>query len=68
MFGLNVKLQKVGYVETKFQESVSLHAVKSYAGKIFHDDEVLSVCVFDEKGTARLYLKKTENGVIREEK
>ena len=68
MYGLNAKLQYVGYVKTEYPESVSLHDVKSYAGGIFHEDNVISVCVFDDRGTARLYLKKTDNGVIREER
>lgn len=64
-FGLCVKLDGVGYVDKRYKKS--LHDVKSVAGKAFHSDLVRSVCVYDASGTARLYLKKTPNGVVREE-
>lgn len=65
-FGLQLKIEDVGYVEKRFRRS--LHDVKSKAGKAFHKPFVQSVCVYDHKGNARLYLKKTQNGTIREER
>lgn len=66
MYGLSVKLDKVGYVDVRSEGE--LHPVKSLAGHLFHEPAVQSVCVYDEKGTARLYLKKTPEGVHREER
>lgn len=73
MIGLSLKLATVGYVQKEFarmdaNSKRDLHAVKSKAGKVFHADNVESVCVFDESGTARLYLKKTPDGVYKEER
>ena len=68
MVGLNVKFKESGYSKVEYPETVSLHSVKSYAGRIFRDSEVQSVCVFDEDGVSWLYLKKTKDGVHREEK
>ena len=73
MIGLNLKLATVGYLTKEFprlnaNSKRDLHTVKSKAGKAFHADNVESVCVFDENGTARLYLKKTPNGVYKEER
>ncbi len=72
MLGLSVKLNHVGYLEKEYARLDSsdrrdIHSIKSKAGKLFHDDNVESVCVFDEAGNAHLYLRKTANGVIREE-
>lgn len=64
-FGLAMKLNGV-YFEKRFTKS--LHDVKSIAGKAFHVEAVQSVCVYDPAGVARLYLKKTPNGVVREER
>ena len=65
-YGLQFKIEGIGYVEKRFRKS--LHAVKSKAGKAFHSPFVLSVCVYDHKGNARLYLKKTDKGTVREER
>lgn len=67
MFGLSMKVAGVGVVKKEWKRA-TLHDVKSKAGKAFHADNVESVCVFDEDGTARLYLKKTADGVYREER
>jgi len=67
MLGINFNIEGIGYVEARYNRKC-LHDVKSLAGKVFHRPDVISVCVFDESGTARLYLKKTENGVVREER
>lgn len=66
IFGTKLNIVGVGYVSAK--ERTDLHTAKSWAGKAFHSDSVKSVCVYDETGIARLYLKKTENGVHREER
>ena len=66
MFGINFNLEGIGYVKAEYRRK-TLHETKSLAGKVFHRPEVLSVCVFDEAGTARLYLRKTPFGVYREE-
>lgn len=72
MLGLSVKLESVGYLMKEYprlnsESKRDIHTVKSKAGKLFHEDNVISVCVFDEAGNAHLYLKKTPNGVYREE-
>ena len=64
-FGLTMKLNGV-YFEKRLKKS--LHDVKSIAGKAFHVEAVQAVCVYDHDGVARLYLKKTPNGVHREER
>jgi hypothetical protein len=64
--GLSINVRGIGYLEGK--RSTNLHKQKARAGRLFHNDSIISVCVFDETGTARLYLKKTENGVVREER
>jgi len=46
----------------------TLGNVKSLAGTEFQKPFVKSICVFDNDGVARLYLKKTANGVVREER
>ena len=65
---LDFPLNGTRYIDERFTEKATLHDVKSIAGKSFHKDFIQSVCVYDYKGTARLYLKKTANGVIREER
>lgn len=65
-YGLQLKIEGIGYFEKRFRKS--LHEVKSKAGKAFHSPFVISVCVYDYKGNPRLYLKKTEKGVVREER
>lgn len=64
-FGLKLNVEGIGYIDTRHE--ASLHAVKSTAGSLFQKDVVNSVCVYDASGTARLYLKKTDDGVVREE-
>jgi len=46
---------------------LSLHEVKAIAGKDFHQTFIKSVCVYDNKGTVKLYLKKNEDGTITRE-
>ena len=65
-FGLSINVEGVGYIDTRHEEN--LHNLKSFAGRAFRLDAVKSICVYDSEGTARLYLKKTENGVVREER
>lgn len=43
------------------------HEAKSVAGKLFRRDDYSSVCVVSPLGQTILYLKKTPNGVVREE-
>ena len=64
--GLSFNIEGVGFVETRLKQS--LHEVKARAGSAFHMPFVNSACVYDNSGTARLYLKKTAQGVIREER
>jgi hypothetical protein len=66
MFGVNVKLQDVGRVDVRLP-GANKHIAKSIAGTLFHGSKVISTCVFDENGNVPLYLKKTANGVYREE-
>lgn len=65
-FGINYNIEGIGYINTQLAHA-SRHEAKHKAGCAFHLPYVKSVCVYDPSGTARLYLKKTENGVIREE-
>jgi hypothetical protein len=68
-FGLVAKTRQYGYV--RFASLVDRHNQKSKAGKLFgKDEDVLSVCVFDNSGTSHLYLKKdpvTGACIMREE-
>jgi len=68
-FGLVAKTRQYGYV--RFKNLVNRHTQKSKAGKLFKfDEDVLSVCVFDNSGISQLYLKKnpqTGECVMREE-
>ena len=68
-FGLEALTRQYGRV--RFADLVDRHAQKAKAGKLFaHDVDILSVCVFDIKGQAHLYLKKdpvTLQCVMREE-
>jgi hypothetical protein len=66
-FGVSLKIEKIGYLNFHPIKS-SLHNVKSLMGSAFHLPLVKSVCVYDNEGTARLYLKKTPAGVVREER
>jgi hypothetical protein len=65
-FGLCVKMAN-GYIDLH-PIIQPLHDVKSVAGRMFHNESVISACVYDKLGTARLYLKKTPLGVVREER
>ena len=67
MYGINFNIEGIGYTESRYHRK-DLHSVKSLAGKVFHRPDVISVCVFDESGGVPLYLKKTPNGVMREER
>lgn len=65
-FGGSLNIEGLGYINIKREND--LHQIKSFVGKAFRVPIVLSACVYDSEGTARLYLKKTPNGVIREER
>ena len=69
-FGIKYKIEGLGYVDSRLRDNLrkNLHANKHIAGKHFHQPFVKSVCVYDNSGTACLYLKKTENGIVREER
>jgi len=66
-YGISVKVNGVG--EMDFRDGYDLHETKSRAGIMFHDGLVESVCVYDEKGTSHLYLRKDSEGkcIKREE-
>jgi hypothetical protein len=66
MFGISLNVDGVGYITAAPERK--LDAAKSFAGKAFRKDAVKSVCVYDNDGIAHLYLKKTDNGVVREER
>ena len=66
VFGLNLNVDGIGHVDMR--SKTSLHNIKSIAGSTFRSPQIKSVCVYNNKGLAHLYLKKTENGVIREER
>lgn len=60
-----VRVGKNGkYTKMTFESS---HEAKSYGGKIFHDEKVDSVAVFEKHGPILLVLQKTPHGVIRQE-
>lgn len=60
-----VRIGKNGkYSKVVFETS---HEAKSHAGKIFHDNKVDSVAVFDAWQKILLVLEKTSHGVIRQE-
>lgn len=60
-----VRSEKNGkYTKMTFE---SAHEAKSYAGKLFHDDKINSVVVFEKDGQTLLVLQKTAHGVIRQE-
>ena len=70
-FGLDVKTSEGGGRYTDYRMGLNLHKTKAVAGRLFHSDNVLSVCVYDCNGIARLYLKHCACGcgtVIREER
>jgi hypothetical protein len=64
MFGISLNVEGVGYITAAPQRK--LDTAKSFAGTWFRKDAVKSVCVYGEDGTSHLYLKKTDNGVVRE--
>jgi len=64
--GLAFNIEGVGYVETRLKRSA--HEVKSLAGKAFHQPYVKSACVYRNDGKSILYLKKTPEGIVREER
>jgi hypothetical protein len=67
-FGILAKIHTdivAGSVDMRFDKT--RHDVKSIAGKLFRDPSIESVCVFDPFGISHLYLKKTAEGVVREE-
>ena len=67
-YGLSVKfVTPLGSFVGQRRFDTSRHDVKSQAGRLFHSEHVNSVCVFDPAGEAHLYLKKTADGVVREE-
>ena len=55
VYGLKVKVKGMGYVDSRMHKQAE---VLAFAGKVFHDPNVISVCVYDKRGTARLYLEK----------
>lgn len=60
-----VRVGKNGkYTKMTFE---SAHEAKSYAGKLFHDEKVDSVVVFEKDGPTLLVLQKTSQGVLRQE-
>jgi len=65
VYGTKVEIRGVGRLRAR--ERTDRHEAKSRAGKMFHNDAVRSVCVYDEAGTVALYLRKGVNGVIRRE-
>lgn len=64
MFGIAIKDVVLGQVQKPLRVSESNQ--RSLAGRLFHQETVQSVCVFDERGDVSLYLKKTPEGVYRE--
>ena len=56
-----------GALEQRF-DNMEMHEVKSLAGTEFQKPFVKTVCDFDMQGVARLFLKKTVDGVVREER
>ena len=63
-YGVNVK---VGGHYVDLHAGLDRHTAKKFAGSIFHADPVQSVCVYNDRGAVALYLKKTADGVVREE-
>jgi hypothetical protein len=55
VYGLKVKVAGIGYIDSRLHRQKE---VLAFAGKVFHDPIVESVCVYDGRGTARLFLKK----------
>lgn len=66
-YGLTVKYQTRGYNDTH-PAGDDLPTVKSTAELLFSNEDVISTCVYDNHGVARLYLKKTPEGIVREER
>jgi hypothetical protein len=55
VYGLKIKVVGLGYIDSRLHRQ---REVLALAGKVFHDPRVESVCVYDKRGTARLFLKK----------
>lgn len=64
--GFNMKVAGIGYVGNEYHRK-TLHEVKAIAGRAFHAENVISVCVYDEAGVARLYLRKDPDGTYHRE-
>jgi len=65
--GIDFKIAGIGHL-TMRKHTKTLHQMKSIAGTAFWLPFVISVCVYNPNGIARLYLKKTEYGTLREER
>lgn len=65
MFGMYISRYNSKGQEVKLEDS--LENVKAIARADFEAPEVRSVCVFDENGVARLYLKHEADGSVRTE-
>jgi len=65
--GIDFKIAGIGHLTLR-KHTKTIHQMKSIAGSAFWLPFVISACVYDPKGTARLYLKKTATGTIREER
>jgi hypothetical protein len=63
---VSIKTRKGGRIVLKTSDKC--HKAKSFAGSIFHSDNVESVYVGDIKGNHYLYLKKDEKGNFISEK
>jgi hypothetical protein len=66
-YGLALKIAGVGVVDNH-PAGKNLRALNAYARRAVRNPEVISACVYDKRGIARLYLKKTETGLLREER
>ena len=64
-YGISIKIDGIGYLDGK--ADTDLHDLKSTAGHLFHKTPVKAVCVFDERGKSKLYLKKNDDGTITRE-
>lgn len=65
--GFKIVFQSGKTIGIKPVDGLAEHDAKSLIGKAFREDAVKSVVAFDDTGFVPLYLKKTENGVVREE-
>jgi hypothetical protein len=67
-YGMSVKLDGVTGNTDIHPIDARIRKVKRYAEQTIRSNSaVLSVCVYDCKGNARLYLKRTPKGIVREE-